>query len=495
MDYLDPKKKKQRKNYLMLMYALIGVIIAITTVVLVYFVSGYTIDRETGEVIQNGLLYVDSKPESAQIFLNGKQQRGNTDARLVLGAGNYNVELKRDGYRPWQRSIILEGGSLRRLTYARLVPEQLNSETALSFAAEPTMLTQSIDKRWLVTADAADPLVMHVIDLDRAELRLDELALPLDLLDVKEGGRWEVVDWADDNRTFLAIYRTPTSAEYALIDRQTPANSKKLKTIFASTPFSEVSLRDRKRDLVFLFNKQTGTVYRANASNGDVSVALEGAIDFVSFGNDALLYVTAEGAPEGNVLAILRNGDKTYKLRTLKTSDNYLLDMSKLGNALVLGVGSPAENRVIVYNDPINALKDNDFSDLPVPTTVLQVKDPEELVISADSSVIMARGGQNFASHEFEADRSYNFSFSQTLDAAQEMRWLDGQHAVISAAGKQFMFDFDGSNRYELVASIPLLGSIMERNMDLLFSFQKTAGDTSGTVQFVRSFMRTAADR
>ena len=127
MDYLDPTKKKAKRRQLLVMYVLLGIAISIATVVFVYNVNGYSIDRKTGEVVQNGLLYIDTKPESAEITLNGQKQRGRTDARLVVEEGDYEIQLDREGYQPWKRSIVLEGGSLRRLTYARLIPQKIDT--------------------------------------------------------------------------------------------------------------------------------------------------------------------------------------------------------------------------------------------------------------------------------------------------------------------------------------------------------------------------------
>ncbi len=257
MDYLDPHKKKQKKTWLMIMYGLLGVAIAIATVVVVYLVNGYSIDSQTGEVIQNGLVYVDSKPESADIFLNGEKQKGKTDARLVLPSGNYELELRRDGYRPWKRTFALEGGSLRRMTYARLVPETLESEVALELPSMPTMTSQSIDKRWFTMMFSDNPLLLRVVDLNRIQPQLISIQLPLNLLDTKEPGAWEVIDWADDNKTFLAVYKTASSNEYALIDREDGTRSKKIKELFPTIPYTEVSLRSRKNDLLYLFDKST----------------------------------------------------------------------------------------------------------------------------------------------------------------------------------------------------------------------------------------------
>lgn len=494
MDYLDPHKKHRKKISLMIMYALLGVAIAIATVVVVYLVNGYSIDRQTGEVIQNGLLYLDTHPESADVFLNGEKQRGRTDARLVVPEGDYEIRLARDGYRQWQRNLVLEGGSLRRLTYARLVPEVLDSELAVNLPSNPTMASQSSDKRWLVMAFTDNPLLLRVVDLNRAGLQLASISLPLDLLSTKEAGTWEVLDWADDNRTFLASYTTVNTKEFVLVDREDAAKSVRISSVFPTTAYTEVSLRSRKNDLIHMFNKSTQTLYEANVSSGVVNVLLQDVLQYKAYSDDAVLYVTAKDSEAGMVTAYLKKGKDLYKLRSLKESPEYLLDISKLGNAIVLGIGSPVENRVVIYNDPISALKQNDFSTIPVPTTVLRVNNPKDLVISADSSVIMARGGQSFASHEFDADRSYSFKMDVLLEAEQKLRWLDGQHVLVSSAGVQYVLDFDGSNIYDLVQTDVLLGSYMDKNSDLLYSFLPPA-ETNTPPRLMRTFMRTSADR
>ena len=495
MDYLDPKKKKIKKIRLMIGYALLGIAISIATVVFVYLANGYYVDRETGVVIQNGLIYLDSKPESASVHINGEQQRGSTDARLVVPEGVYDIELKRDGYQTWRRNITLEGGKLRRLTYARLIPEQIETIAALNLPAMPSSVSQSNDKRWLVMTFDGQPLVMQYVDLNAPVFRLQEIGLPVDTLKATDVGSWSILDWADDHRTFLARYTTPTISEYVLIDRADPESSINLSNAFVEQAFTSATMRDRKNDLLFLHHSPSGALLRANASNGELEPYLNDVISYTTFGNDTVLYVSEVGASEGHVVAMLKKGDDEYKLREIKKDTKYLLEMAQLGNALIMGVGSAAEGRVIVYNDPINALSQNDFSTLPVPTTVLRVENAEELSISADSSIIIARGGQNFASHEFEEDRSYRFTVQAPINAAQELRWAEGQYFVVATdTNKQLISDFDGSNQHELAVSTPSLGSIFDGPIDEQYTFipPVVEGDPA---RLMRTFMRTGADR
>jgi hypothetical protein len=159
-----------------------------------------------------------------------------------------------------------------------------------------------------------------------------------------------------------------------------------------------------------------------------------------------------------------------------------------------MGVGSPVENRVIVYKDPVAAISANNFSKLPVPTTVLRVTNPEELSISADSSIILARGGDQFSSHEFEADRSYSFTSKLPLDLSQKLHWIDGQHFLVSSDGKLQSIDFEGSNQQSLVNSQLVAGGYFDKDFDLLYSF--VAPDTINTKhRIIFTHMRIESDR
>ncbi len=225
-----------------------------------------------------------------------------------------------------------------------------------------------------------------------------------------------------------------------------------------------------------------------------MTLVLSDVVSYKAYGSDSVLYVTETGSELGSVTARLKDGEKDYKLRTLKKHTKYLLDVSKLGNSLVMGVGSAVENRVIIYNDPIGAIQQNDFSDIPVPTTVLKIDNPEELTISSDSSCIVVRGGQRLASHEFEADRSYAVQIEASPDTGQELKWLDGQHLVYVSAGEQYMMDFDGSNQYKLMPTISGLVAIANKDVDFMYSF-KQSDQPETPVQIIRNFMRTADDR
>ncbi len=477
MDYLDPKKKRARKKRLMIGYSLIAVAIAIATVLLVYIANGFYIDRNTGQVIQNGLVYLDSRPGGADVYINGEKQRSQTDARLVIPSGLYNFELKKEGYRPWQRSIRLEGGSLRQLTYAKLIPNNLETAPVLDLRSNPVAVSQSINKRWMVTSYAENPLSLTITDLEQTEITALPLDIPTSLVSDSAAGKLEIAEWSEDNRHFLASYTTGAEISYILVDRENPALAQNLNTLFANKNL-KIELRDRKFDQFFVYNPATKILSTASIKDGlSQDSYVEKVIDYKTFATDWVLYITESGE-EGLVDVKFKRGNKDMLIKQIKTSDRYLLQLAKLGNAPIMGFSSPVENRAVVYNDPESYISKNPDVKMPIATTVLRVTNPIDLRISADSSAILAYGPENFASHEFKADRSYNFEAGAPVDSTQEIRWLAVQHFLVSSEGKQNMIDFDGSNRYELVSSMPALSSVFSET--IMFSFTPAANGVNG---------------
>lgn len=500
MDYLDPKKKKAHKIRLLVGYALFGVAIGLATLLLVFIANGYYVDRNTGQVIQNGLVFVDSNPGGAQIYINGELQRGTTDARIVIpGDQEYTIELKKDGYRDWSRFLRLEGGSLRELTYARLMPNEIEQLTSVNLPANPVNASQSIDKRWIILSYAENPLQLSLVDLEATPVSLQTIQIPESLFANPLVGTFEVEEWADDNRFLLASYTVGNSKEYIRVDITEPESTINLSTLFQSKVF-DVQLQDRKRDRFFVYNRDSQIMYTATLNGGVNTTPYlnKKIIAYENFGNDWTTYITESGK-EGLVQARFKRGDQDILLKEIKTDDSYFVELAKLGDEPIMAISSPSENKATVYRDPQKYLRENPEARLPVATTVLRVVKPQDVIISSDSSVIMAYGPENMASHEFEADRSYNFKIEVNLDDGQEPRWIDGQHFSFSSGGVQYSLDFDGSNVYDLLPSISRLGSFYTDSVEEMITFNPAEQNAEGVVtqapRLVISSLLTPEDR
>lgn len=480
MDYLDPVKKRAHKIRLMIGYGLMAVVIGLSTLILLYLGSGYYFDRENGGLLQNGLLYIDAKPESAQISLNSKLQRSSTSARLVVPSGNYSIQLSRDGYRPWSRSIELGGGEVRRLAYPRLVPVSLKTDAIQTFAERPDFVSQSINREFILMRFASAPLTFLVIDSDQPTALPAEIVLPAGTLaDPAQSGAFEAVEWARNDRHVLLGYRGTGGLEYILLDRNQPELSRNLSRQFGLSQTAALRLHDGSNERFVVHDTAVQTVSITDINQTTAGeVVLRSVLAVESFEDNKFLYVTPiEGLADKSAVRLLLDG-KDYLIREVAVSDRYLLAISNTNGTLALAAGSQADDKVAVYFDPVGYLARNQSRKLPLASTILRVDRPEYASFSVDSSVIVVRGGAQFASYEFEADRSYNFSVKGAFDSGTNLRWMDGARFNYTGEGVVYSVDFDGSNVEKLVPAESAFGVYYDRPYDNLFSFVSSPENT-----------------
>ncbi len=457
-------------------YALLSVVIALATVLLVYVSRGFYVDSE-GTVIQNGLMYIDTEPVSADVYLNGEKQSGKTDARLVVPEGNYSIELKRAGYWPWQRSVRLDGGSLRRLTYVRLVPESLSQKQYLNLPAAPDVVSQSDDGRWLLLMYNKTPGEAHVVDLRSGTPRLVDVPFPAEIATQLQDGVWGSVQWADDNKTFLAAYSSGSTTTHVLADRTDPEQTVTLRDSIPLVSFTSATLHDGKRDRVYLHDADESVLYTANVTSGESAVLIEGVIEFAATGRDTVLYVTDALSSDGTVEVRLRErDDERSVIRTgLQESDTYLLDVGSRDDSPVVAISSPAEDRVIVYDDPRAAISSSSISDIPVPTTVMRIADPQQLMLSDDASAVIARGGDSFTSHEFTEDRTYAYSLNvlgQDIASIESFDWVDNRYMTLRTDTSHYFADFTGDNTHAVVDTVGALPLVFDDRRERIISVE-----------------------
>lgn len=475
MDYLDPKKKLEHRNRLFVGYALMAVAIAIATVILVYIGSGFYVDKQTGDLIQNGQILVNSDPEGAQVFVNDKQQKTKTSGRLVLPSGTYNIQYKKDGYRDWSEQVSLEGGHVQRLDYARLIPTDLKPTIVQTFATAPADVSQSPDRRWLSLSFSDQPAVLYTYDFTKPDQAAK--AIPLDkalYADPTKIGVLYVSEWSDDNKTMLVENRfNGVAQDYFLINRDDSTQTKNLTRLFAVTGVT-LSLIERSNDRVFVFNPTTKVLQTASVDAPQLTTRLSDVMAYKALNENTILYTTQAGAAQAKVQARLTDGaDKTYLIRELSLDSVHLLSISKNGSNTVLSVGATKDNKVAIYKNPVGYLKANPTKTLPLAITMFTIDSPTETSFSTDGSVVMVRGKQRIASHYFEEDKSSRFDIAQPL-GEQKLRWVDGKHLQYVSGGFAYIVDFNGSNNQKLVETNDAFSVNFDNNYRYLYSYSQT---------------------
>jgi len=456
MDFLDPKRKKAHRHRLLAGYLLVAVALAMGTWLLLNSASGYWFDRKTGSIIQNGTVFVDSEPGGSNVYLNGVLQGNKTATRMVLPGGHqYTVKLTQSGYRDWSRTFSLDGGKIERLVYPLLIPNSLKTTETQLYASAPGVSSQSPDRRWLLVQQAGQTYSFDLYDLNNPANAPSVITIPQNILtDPSAAATLNVVEWSNDNHHVLIERGFSNTHDFLMIDTSSIANSVNINTVLTVVP-TEVHLRDKKYDQLFIYDSNGGTVRIGDLKARTISGAiLNNVLSFKSYGTDVVLYATHEGAAAGKVDFRIREDDKaTYLLKTLPDSTKYLIDLSEYNGTPYFVVGTDQQDAVFVYRDPLPTLKGQSRSPLLI-TAVLRIQKPAFVSFSASSQFISAQAGNKIAVYDVDADRQYSIDLGHDIANDYKVQWMDAYRYFYVDNGQSYIVDFDGSNTQALVPSL-----------------------------------------
>src|SRR3989338_6654070 len=83
-------------------------VFAIVLVILIAISRGYHFSFSQKKISPTGILVAASYPDGAHVFVNGKL-KGATNTNVPLEPGEYDVEIKQNGYTPWKKRLKIKG--------------------------------------------------------------------------------------------------------------------------------------------------------------------------------------------------------------------------------------------------------------------------------------------------------------------------------------------------------------------------------------------------
>lgn len=470
MDFLDPKKRKAHQIRLYIGYGLMALLVGIVAILMLFQAYGYTFNLKTGDISQNGLLFVNSNPVPSTLTLNG-QVKGQTDQRLILPAGTYTMQLNREGYREWRRDVVLDGGKIERFVYPFLFPEQLETSNVQLYSSKPAFATQSPDRQWLLTQVPGSYTQFDMYDLNTEQPNALRLVLPESLFTVAgDTHNLSLVEWSTDNRHLVLKHDFSGGSELLLIDRADPALSQNLSKLIPSE-FTDLRLRDKQYDKYYLFNKPQQTLQSFELGSEQPVTVQTNVLAFQPHGDDELLFISSDSKEENTVAVRMTEGGETYTIKSLPESKNqkYLLDIARFNDRWYTAMGSVSDGKVYVLRDPISFLQ----SDPPkriLSASVLRLENPQYINFSQNARFLSVQSGAKFTVYDAEADRNYLFDTELPVETSQKASWMDGHRLSLISEGRQVVFDYDGTNTQTLSSSYATFQPFFNRDYDAVYT-------------------------
>lgn len=496
MDFLDPRNRKLHSIRLMIGYSLMSVMIFIATLILVYRAYGFDVDRKTGQVIQNGLVYVDSAPDRADIYIDNKLQNSKTNSRLILAEGDYNLAIKRDGYRDWNRRITVTGGGILRITYPMLIQTNLVDKESVILDSDASIIrTQSPDRRWIMATKAGEPRQYSQVDLKNVNKTTgipttSQITFPDELFTPGDQSSIEIVEWSNDNQHFLVKHSFAGQSEFVMLNRDQPDTSFNINKLLGLNPDS-ITMRDKKFDQWYLQDKTTGDITFANARK-EVALYQKSVQTYKSYSDNIVLF--SQELPDKTTGVYLRQDNEVRLLNKIKAG-KVLLDITKYDNTWFAVVSSDQDKKTYVYKNPWNFLSKTTASK-PVPQAILHHNNGpvSKLSFSANARFIFARDGQHFGVYDAETDKTYSYDFNQPIDTDSEVYWMDGHRLLARSNGVWYFVEYDDLNQQKLISSLPGKSLFFDRDYTAVYSLQNSKSQPSKIALFSTD-LRYAQDK
>jgi hypothetical protein len=333
MEFLTPKEKRKKTTQLFVGYGLMATLIGLAALVLIFVAEGYGYDPNKG-VNQSGLVFFNSNPGGANIYLNGPLQSSQTNTKFNLLGGTYNASVQKTNYIDWNKTINVVGGTVTYYDYIRLFPKNIPTSSIGTLETAPAWVSQSPNGQWLVMQPTNLKADLTILDITNPKNGPKTITMPQSIVlsESANFGTFSIVGWADDNNHLLLLQTLPSGKkEYLMIDKNNVSNSTNVSTAISLPETATLSLFNNKYNQYLVFDKTAGTLKLASSTAIQASTLLGNIVSFKSYGDNLILYVSTPSAEGISQVGVLSDQKDHYKLQAISAdpSGPYLLDLTQ----------------------------------------------------------------------------------------------------------------------------------------------------------------------
>jgi hypothetical protein len=481
-----PSSKRKELIQRIAIYTVMCTAIAGLVVALVFFMLGYQFNKSDGKIEQGGLVQFDSRPNGADVSIDGANLGARTPSKVTLGSGSHFISMQRSGYKTWQKSVSVVPGSVLWLNYARLVPTDIKPAAVSSFATVTSSIA-SPDSKWM--AIKTDPTLtqLQLADLTQDDVKTKAIDFPAGSFTVPSEGKtqsFSLDSWSPNSRYVLVKHTyDDTKIEWLLIDTQSAAQSKNITGLLA-VDISKVEFNPANSNQLYV---QIGSDVRRIDIN---AVTLSGPLvtnvaEFSLYDRSTILF-TSLPDPTTKVRTVGYYTDGASKARTIHAySDNGQIPLhvavgKYFGDTYVaVAYGATVETSIgdLPASDSTDTLTHDAVSSMTAPDTV------SYLSIITNGRFIVAQTTKAYAVYDLEIKKSTTTSVKSDVAMTRELRWLDGYNLWSDQGDVLRMYEFDGANQHDIMPVTQGQDVTLSPNGKYLYGFTHSA---DGTYQLQR---------
>ena len=158
-----------RKRFILFLVIFLG--IGLVAYFLIRLASGYRPDFTNKTMRPTGLLVATSIPNQGSILVNGKIIKAKTATTISLAPGEYEIEIKKDGFSSWKKKILIEKELVVK-TEAYLFPTYPNLKALTSTSVSNPVISPNGKKVIFAVANQDEKNGLWILDLTERPLGL-----------------------------------------------------------------------------------------------------------------------------------------------------------------------------------------------------------------------------------------------------------------------------------------------------------------------------------
>lgn len=444
-------------------------VIAIAAIVVVSTLAamGFVISGN-GSIEQSGLMQLHTLPTGASVKVDGNAIFARTNLSRTLAAGEHTLEIYRDNYDTWSKTITVRSGVLIRLYYPRLflqnrLPEavQTLTEKALEFYAP------SGSGNYILYADN------DASEWKLADIRGDEVKItPLDLAGILPGmvedeplvknyreltkhtytfkGTVVEVRWAGNEESVLVKVKYNDNLEWVLVRLKDIAQSMNLTRTFSLSNEADLTMIDSAASRMYVFEKRQ--LRRISTGDGVMSrVLLDNVLSYAAYGTN-VAYIAGDSEGKHRAVGVYRDDEKAGTIVT-EVPDGAAVRIALSNYYGDDYVAWTVDNKLNVLYGRLPNFNENEanLSELTAlfEEEVTLAETPESLKVSPGGEFFVAQKGQRLAVVDLEMN-----NLSEYNATTADWRWFDASMMYAVQDGQIVVWDFDGQNRRNLAESL-----------------------------------------
>jgi hypothetical protein len=263
MKFPKLKKLTPATMRLIIFLATLGFILG-GTFLMIRYAQGYR-PTKTGTIKGTGLLSAGSFPQAAEVYINGRLTTA-TDNTLNIDPGDYQIDIKKDGYHTWSKKLHIEK-ELVTETNAQLFPtspslEPLTYTGALNAIPSPdgTKLAFTV-----ASASAVAKNGLYVQELNSSPIALNKTARQIARTETSYDYTTASYTWSPNGSELLVSF---ASGSHILLDSSSFNDLASLKDVTVRLPqiLSEWELELAREERVQLLKLPEFMAYVATTS-------------------------------------------------------------------------------------------------------------------------------------------------------------------------------------------------------------------------------------